>query len=852
MCSPSPNTELRISALLRASLDSCSSVLGPSHACSVSELYGNLDPATRDWTDGLLSNIFRDMNKPVPEDKPERRYIVYDGDVDAVWVENMNSVMDDNKLLTLPNGERIRLNFPTSTMLFEVFDLQYASPATISRCGMVYVDPKDIGWSPFLWRWLNGRPAPEQEVLRPLCEKYFEGNANCVDYVMEGIEDKALMTLVEPPKMVTAMTDLALITQFTTMLASMLTEARNITDTQVIEAAILLAITWSLGGALVAGGRKQFDAFLKKISGLTVGSGDEAQVGSLPGSLPTLHDYTFDFEAKRWKPWSSEVPSYEPPADGKFSSIMVPTLDTVRSTWLLDSIVSVRGACLFVGESGTAKTTVVSKYLGSRNPDSFTTLGINFSSRTSSMDVQMAIEASIEKRTKDTFGPPAGKKLIVFVDDLNMPKVDTYGTQQPNALLKLLMDKGFIYDRGKELTIKYIKDMLYVAAMVPGRNDVDPRFIRLYNTFCITFPPEESIKRIYTTILQTFFDSGAFDKSLQGSFADQLTSTSMEIFNAIVDKLPPTPAKFHYIFNLRDLSRITEGVMMCTPDKYPDTKSVVRLLRNEILRIFFDRLVGSADKDFVSGKIDEVFRANFGAEADYAMADPILFGDFLLYNEIEEEKNAGGTELVRLYEDMTDYSKIKPVLNEVLEKYNMANKAMNLVLFEDCLAHLVGVHRLMRMPRGNALLVGVGGSGKQSITRLAAYTAEASVFTITLTRGYNEQLFREDLKLLYGMLATQSVAFFFSDAHVAEEGFLELVNNMLTAGMVPALYEESEKDGIVSGVRDEAVKKGCIDSKDALWQYYVNKCRDALHVVLAMSPVGETLRVRCRSFPGSA
>jgi len=260
--------------------------------------------------------------------------------------------------------------------------------------------------------------------------------------------------------------------------------------------------------------------------------------------------------------------------------------------------------------------------------------------------------------------------------------------------------------------------------------------------------------------------------------------------------------------------------------------------------------VGSADKEFVTAKIEECFRKNFSADADYAMVNPVLFGDFMLYNEIEEQKNAGGTELVRLYEDMTDYNKIKPVLNEVLEKYNMTNKAMNLVLFEDCLSHLVSLHRLMRMPRGNALLVGVGGSGKQSITRLAAFTAEASVFTITLTRGYNEILFRDDLKILYGMLATQSVAFFFSDAHVAEEGFLELVNNMLTAGMVPALYEESEKDGLISGVRDQAVKKGCIDSKDALWQYFVNKCRDALHVVLAMSPVGETLRVRCRSFPG--
>ena len=76
-------------------------------ACSVVELYGVLDPITRDWTDGLLSNIFREINRPT--EKNEKKYILFDGDVDALWVENMNSVMDDNKLLTLANGERIRL-----------------------------------------------------------------------------------------------------------------------------------------------------------------------------------------------------------------------------------------------------------------------------------------------------------------------------------------------------------------------------------------------------------------------------------------------------------------------------------------------------------------------------------------------------------------------------------------------------------------------------------------------------------------------------------------------------------------------------------------------------------------------
>ena len=93
-------------------------VMNPK-ACTVIELYGVLDHATRDWTDGLLSNIFREVNKPLDSEKDERKYILFDGDVDALWIENMNSVMDDNKLLTLANQERIKLQ-DHCNLLFEV------------------------------------------------------------------------------------------------------------------------------------------------------------------------------------------------------------------------------------------------------------------------------------------------------------------------------------------------------------------------------------------------------------------------------------------------------------------------------------------------------------------------------------------------------------------------------------------------------------------------------------------------------------------------------------------------------------------------------------------------------------
>ena len=124
-------------------------------AITVNELYGVMDIQTREWKDGLLSKIFRIANdKGNTVGEPFQRWILLDGDVDAVWVENMNSVMDDNKLLTLINGDRIRLE-RYCKLLFEVYDLQYASPATISRCGMVYVDPKNLGYAPFFSKWMS-------------------------------------------------------------------------------------------------------------------------------------------------------------------------------------------------------------------------------------------------------------------------------------------------------------------------------------------------------------------------------------------------------------------------------------------------------------------------------------------------------------------------------------------------------------------------------------------------------------------------------------------------------------------------------------------------------------------------
>lgn len=143
-------------------------VINPK-SLSVSDLYGSYDLLTFEWSDGVLSSIFRRCVENSKQD--EEHWIIFDGPVDALWIESMNSVMDDNKMLTLINGERISLTTSMS-LLFEVEDLSVASPATVSRAGMIYVD-NDLGWKPFVKSWLHRQftSPDDRSFISSLCDK---------------------------------------------------------------------------------------------------------------------------------------------------------------------------------------------------------------------------------------------------------------------------------------------------------------------------------------------------------------------------------------------------------------------------------------------------------------------------------------------------------------------------------------------------------------------------------------------------------------------------------------------------------------------------------------------------------
>ena len=799
---------------------------------TMGELYGEEDPLTMEWKDGLMAMAVRKASSTYDSD---HKWIICDGPVDALWIENMNTVLDDNKMLCLANSERIKLSAEIH-MLFEVQDLAVASPATVSRCGMVYIDPYELGWRPYMKTWLEGIPdevlnSGMKDFLLDLFDAYVEdglrfARKNCRE-MMTQVDQAKVMTLCK-------LIESILLDEKTGNLNKDPAKAN-----QTLASIFTFSYTWSIAGNLTEDGWEAWDNFIRT----QVEDNSDCR---LPQAGDVFSFY-FDGSMGRFEGWEKIIPVFKYDAEQRFFDILVPTVDTVRFGYIMDKLISVNRSVLYTGLTGVGKSVVARAQLEHLQAASnIVPIFVGFSAQTSSLRTQEMIEGKLDKKRKNLLGAPVGKKIVVFVDDLNMPKLDTYGSQPPIELLRQYQDFGGLYDREKFFW-KDIQDVIICSACAPpggGRNPVTARMIRHFGMFSIPSPSEQALKTIFSAILGGFLLD--FQPTVRAT-AGNVVSAAIEIYAQIKADLLPTPAKSHYVFNLRDLSKVIQGILRSDPSVVRDELGMFRLFCHETSRVFHDRLIDQQDKDYFNNMLAEIGGKHFRQEVDgdSFVEKPIMFGDFM---------KIGAEKADKIYDDLTDIApKVKTVMEDYLDDYNMnSSKEMRLVFFRDAIEHVTRIVRMITTERGNALLVGVGGTGKQSLTRLAAHMCGYNCFQIELTRGYGYEAFHEDLRKVFKMAGGkgEDTVFLFTDTQIVVEEFLEDINNILNSGEVPNLFEKDELEQVMGMCRPAAKEAGLNEGdRDQVWQFFVNRVREKLHIVLCMSPVGSAFRTRCRMFP---
>uniref|UniRef100_A0A3B5KZ59 Dynein, axonemal, heavy chain 9 n=1 Tax=Xiphophorus couchianus TaxID=32473 RepID=A0A3B5KZ59_9TELE len=782
------------------------------------ELFGIINPATREWKDGLFSSVMRELAN-ISHSGP--KWIVLDGDIDPMWIESLNTVMDDNKVLTLASNERIPLN-PTMRLVFEISHLRTATPATVSRAGILYINPADLGWSPQVSSWIEKRKVQSEKAnLTILFDKYLP---SCLDVLKSRF------------KKIIPVPEQSLVQMLCYLLECLLTPENTPPDSSkdLYELYFVFAAIWAFGGALF---QDQLVDYRVEFSKWWVA---EFKTIKFP-SQGTVFDYYIDPESKKFELWSKMVTRFEMDPDIPLQACLVHTTETVRVRYFMDRLLEHRRPVMVVGNAGTGKSVLIGDKLESLDAEKYMVRNVPFNYYTTSAMLQAVLEKPLEKKAGRNYGPPGSRRLIYFIDDMNMPEVDAYGTVQPHTLIRQHMDYKHWYDRNK-LLLKEIHNVQYVSCMNPtaGSFTINPRLQRHFCVFALSCPGAEALSTIYSSILSQHLSGEGFSSALQKS-SSTLVQLALALHQRVSSTFLPTAVKFHYVFNLRDLSNIFQGILFSTSKCMKSPADLLKIYLHESSRVYRDKLVEEQDiQAFDKLQTDTLKK---------------------FYEDVEEELQrtrelslychfACGPGEPR-YMPVESWSSLSKILLDVLDSYNEVNATLNLVLFEDAMAHICRINRILESPRGNALLVGVGGSGKQSLTRLAAFISNLEVFQITLRKSYSLADLKTDLASLYIKAGVKNVGtvFLMTDGQVADEKFLVLVNDLLASGEIPDLFPDDEVENIIGSVRPEVRSSGLMDTRENCWKFFIDRVRRQLKVALCFSPVGSKLRDRSRKFP---
>lgn len=860
-CGKSTACRLLLKALERLdNIESIAHIIDPK-AISKDHLYGNLDINTREWSDGLFTHILRKIIDNVRGEMNKRHWIIFDGDVDPEWVENLNSVLDDNKLLTLPNGERLNLP-PSVRIIFEVQDLKYATLATVSRCGMIWFSEDVLSTKMIVDNFLMSlKTVPIEDAEAILINSDFKmfGKSE-TNQVQQDIRSSSRLVqqeiafLLEPEleegKFVFQALDFALkqnhimeLTRFRALKTFFSMISGNVRSVLLyndqhpqshmtgdhlrdyILNSLVFNTLWSFTGDGKHDAREALSNYLGEI------------VHSITLPSECLVDYEVTINKGKWSPWQERVPQIEIDTHRVAApDAVVPTVDTIRHETLLNHLLAEHKPLILCGPPGSGKTMTLFSSL--RSLSNMQVIGLNFSSATTPELLLRTFEHyCVQEKTPNgvVLRPKERGWLILFCDEINLPAMDRYETIRVISFLRQLIEQRGFWRTSDHCWIK-TERIQFVGACNPptdpGRKPLSLRFLRHVPIVYVDYPGKTSLMQIYGTFSRAML---RLVPPLR-SFAEQLTTAMVE-FYLLSQQRFTQDIQPHYIYSPRELTRWIRGIFEAIRSVDSLTiEDLVRLFSHEALRLFQDRLVEESERKWTDENIDEVVKRNFhGINFEVALARPILYSNWLKrdYSAIDREELRQFTK-----------ARLKEFCEEELD--------VELVLFNEVLDHVLRIDRVFRQPQGHLLLIGVSGAGKTTLSKFVAWMNGLSIFQIKVHNRYTAANFDDDLRsvLRRAGCRNEKICFILDESNVVDSSFLERMNTLLANGEVPGLFEGDELTALMTQCKEGSQKEGqVIKEPEEMYRWFTNQVMKNLHVVFTMNPSTEGLKDRASTSP---
>ncbi|KAF5093945.1 hypothetical protein D0Z00_003775 [Geotrichum galactomycetum] len=822
-----------LSAMQEAENVECIFHLIDAKVMSKEALFGSLDSTTREWTDGLFTATLRRIVDNLRGEDQKQHWIVFDGDVDPEWAENLNSVLDDNKILTLPNGERIAL--PNNVRIaFEVENLKYATPATISRCGMIWFGPTVVTAKMQLDHFLfklrkNQYDDVEEdltglqieEIQNSICDHitnifseidldYILGLSKELNHIMEFTETRALNTVF------------ALINSSCLKLLLFLNQNADYRPTleqqqEFITKSVLLALVWALAGDCPLADREEYGLKMLLLPVFAI-LGIEA-------SNQVLVDYDVSLPDAKWEKWEDKVPHVSLDTHSIIKTdVVIPTIDTMRHESLIYGLLNAHKPIVLCGPPGSGKTMTLFGAL--RKLPNLDVVGLNFSKATTPSLLIKSLEQHCEykKTMKGTILSPSqiGRWLVVFCDEINLPAIDKYGTQTAISLLRQMIEQQGFWSPNQQQWVT-LSRIQFVGACNPptdiGRNELNQRFLRHSAVILVDYPGKASLHQIYESFNSAVLKSVP---TLRG-YASILTSAMIEFYTRSQERFLSSE-QTHYVYSPRELTRWVRGIYEAIHllDVLP-IEGLVRIWAHEALRLFHDRLAKDDERAWTHGLLQDVAYKHFlNVDLNTALKMPILYSNWLTKDYLPVNKD----ELKAFVK-----ARMRTFCEEDLDK--------PLILYDDLLDHVLRIDRVLRQPQGHLILIGVSGSGKATLSRFVAWMNGIKVVQLKTTRKYGQEEFDADLRHVLKRAGTngEKICFVLDESNILESAFLERMNTLLANGEVPGLFEGDDYTTLMTACKEGALRQGFnLDSQDELYKWFTGEIVRNLHVIFTMNP----------------